>query len=149
MKLIDPRVVLVFLNMAARQKCQVGLFLFLGSCLPTKIWSNGQKGVEQQTSYSSVQFKQIDLLLVQNSQNSPLHPFYQPLLASPFYTSSINVQEFQLSHIQPTVVVSVSNFKYSGRHEVLSHCSFNLYFSNNYYAILFFICLLPFCRMFF
>ena len=32
---------------------------------------------------------------------------------------------------------------------MLSHCSFNLYFSNNYDIILFFICLLPFCRMFF
>ena len=71
-------------------ECHVGLFLFLGSCLiTTKIWSDGPKGVEQQTSYSSVQLKQTDLLLVRPSQRSPLHPSYRSLLASPFYTSSL------------------------------------------------------------
>ena len=41
----------------------------------TKIWSKGPKRVEQ-TSYSSVQLKQTDLLLVQHSQRSPPHLFY-------------------------------------------------------------------------
>ena len=56
-------------------KCQVCLFLFFSSCLmATEIWSNGPKGVGQQASYSSVQLKQTDLLLVQHPQRSPPHP---------------------------------------------------------------------------
>ena len=54
----------------------------------TKIWSKGPKRVEQ-TSYSSVQLKQTDLLLVQHSQRSPPHLFYWSCLASLFYTSSL------------------------------------------------------------
>ena len=41
---------------------QVGLFLFLISCLvATKIWNDGLKGLKQQTSYSSVQLKLTDV----------------------------------------------------------------------------------------
>ena len=41
----------------------VSLFLFLGSYLiTTKIWNDGHKRLKQQTSYSSVQVKQTDLL---------------------------------------------------------------------------------------
>ena len=69
--------------------CQVDLFLFLSSCLiTTKLWSDGPKGVEQQTGYSSAQLKQTDLLLVWHSHRHSPQPSYQLLLAFPFYTSS-------------------------------------------------------------
>ena len=62
-------------------KCQIDLFLFISSYLiAKKIWSNGPKGVGQQTSYSSVQLKQTGLLLVWHSQRSPFHHSRQVLL---------------------------------------------------------------------
>ena len=50
--------------------CQVGLFFFLDSCLiATKIWNSSLKGLKQQTNYSSVHLKQINLLLDRHSQD--------------------------------------------------------------------------------
>ena len=49
---------------------QVSLFLFLSSRLiATKILNYRLKGLKQQTSYSSVQHKQTDLLLHRHSQD--------------------------------------------------------------------------------
>ena len=50
--------------------CQVGLFFFLDSCLiATKIWNSSLKGLKQQTSYSLVHLKQINLLLDRHSHD--------------------------------------------------------------------------------
>ena len=50
---------------------QVSLFLFLSSCLiATKILNDRLKGLKQQTSYSSIQHKQTDLLLHRHSQDT-------------------------------------------------------------------------------
>ena len=50
--------------------CQVSLFFFLDSWLiATKIWNNSLNGLKQQTSYSSVHLKQIDLSLDKHSQD--------------------------------------------------------------------------------
>ena len=62
----------------------------------TKIWSKGPKRVEQ-TSYSSVQLKQTDLLLAQHSQRSPPHLFYWSCLASHFI---LPVSSFWLRLVQ-------------------------------------------------
>ena len=50
--------------------CQVSLFFFFDSCLiAAKIWNGSLKGLKQQTSYSSVHLKQINLLLDRHSQD--------------------------------------------------------------------------------
>ena len=49
---------------------QVSLFFFLDSWLiATKIWNNSLNGLKQQTSYSSIHLKQIDLSLDKHSQD--------------------------------------------------------------------------------
>ena len=74
---------------------QVSLFLFLSSRLiATKILNYRLKGLKQQTSYSSIQHKQTDLLLHRHSQDMgadqqqrsrPSIPSWLP----PFHTSCL------------------------------------------------------------
>ena len=98
-------------SMRVAWKCQVGLFLFLSSCLiATKIWSNGPKVLGQQTSYSSVQLKQTGLLLVWHSQRSLPHPSCQVLLG--FLLLYFQVPPFGYTWFKVRLVPTTSQWKW-------------------------------------
>ena len=117
--------------------CQVGLFLFLSYCfVATKIWRAGLNVVEQQTSYSSVQLKQTDLLLVRHSPKTP-HPSYQCLLTSPFI---LPVSSFWLCPVQSRACTHQQRkckWAYTqGRIKLSSYITAALLFMSSYSSLL-------------
>ena len=93
--LIEQCYLVWYLCLLFQSLCQVCLFCSFGFCLITaKISNDGLKGLKQQTSYSSVQLNQTNLLLHTHSQdmgaNQPRrsHPPC-PSWLPPFYTSRL------------------------------------------------------------